>query len=280
MTTQQITLEPMTPEHLSGAVELSRQVGWPHRREDWELVHSLSQGVVSLDRGRVVATTLLTPYGEDAANINMVIVDGSMRGRGLGRMLMEWALAKAGERSCHLVATLEGLPLYEKLGFVATGRIAQHQGEALPVDTPDHVSWSDAGDNVRLVMLDRAGFGHDRSGLMQLLHERAQFAVIRDEGDVQAFAAIRAFGRGGVIGPVVARDRAEAEALIQFLLAHRRGKFVRIDTDADTNLAGWLAERGLARVGGGISMRRSVAGQRERELGSHRSYALVSQALG
>jgi GNAT superfamily N-acetyltransferase len=280
MSEQQITLEPMAPEHLNGAVELSGQVGWPHRREDWELVHSLSQGVVVVEQGRVVATTLLTPYGEGAANINMVIVDASMRGRGLGRTLMEWTLAKAGERSCHLVATLEGLPLYEKLGFVATGKIMQHQGEALLVDAPDRVSWSDASDHAHLVMLDRVAFGHDRSRLMQRLRERAQFAIIRDQGDVHAFATIRAFGLGFVVGPVVARNRAEAQALIQFLLAHHRGRFVRIDTDADTNLAGWLAERGLARVGGGIAMRRSLAGQKARELGHHRRYALVSQALG
>ena len=140
MTAQQITFETMTPEHLDGAVELSRQAKWPHRREDWELVQSVSQGIVALEDERVVATIMMTPYGDDAATINMVIVDAAMRGRGLGRKLMEEALAKAGERTCYLVATQEGLPLYERLGFVATGEIVQHQGEALPVDAPAHVS--------------------------------------------------------------------------------------------------------------------------------------------
>ena len=77
-----------------------------------------------------MATILMTPYGEDAATINMVIVDAAIRGRGLGRKLMEEALARAGERTSYLVATQEGLPLYEKLGFVATGKIVQHQGVA------------------------------------------------------------------------------------------------------------------------------------------------------
>ncbi|TIP96178.1 MAG: N-acetyltransferase, partial [Mesorhizobium sp.] len=36
MTTRQIIIEEMTAGHLEGAVELSRQVEWPHRREDWE----------------------------------------------------------------------------------------------------------------------------------------------------------------------------------------------------------------------------------------------------
>ena len=41
MTAEQISLEAMETEHLDGAVLLSREAGWPHRREDWELVLSL-----------------------------------------------------------------------------------------------------------------------------------------------------------------------------------------------------------------------------------------------
>jgi GNAT superfamily N-acetyltransferase len=280
MTTRQIVLEEMTPGHLEGAVELSRQVEWPHRRDDWELAHSVSRGIVALEAQRVVATIMMTPYGDDAAAINMVIVDAAMRGRGLGRKIMEEALAKAGERTCYLTATQDGLPLYEKLGFVTTGEIVQHQGEALAASAPARVSWAESGDLARLEVLDRGASGHDRSALMKRLFERAKFAVIRDEGDTQAFSAIRPFGRGLVIGPVVARNGAEAKALIDFLLAHHQGKFVRVDTDVSTDLAEWLTGRGLAHVGGGITMRRSMATHRESKPAHHRTYALVSQALG
>jgi GNAT superfamily N-acetyltransferase len=280
MTAGQIILEEMTSEHLDGAVELSRQVKWPHRSQDWELAQSVSRGVVALNEERVVATIMMTPYGDDAATINMVIVDASMRGRGLGRKMMEEALANAGGRTCYLVATQEGLPLYEKLGFVTTGEIVQHQGEALPVAAPAHVSWSESGDHARLGVLDRESYGHDRSALMQVLRERAKFAVIRDEGEVQAFGVIRPFGRGLVIGPVVARNDIEAKTLIDFLLAHHQGTFVRIDTDMSTNIAEWLTRRGLTHVGGGITMRRGTDAQEDTRTAPRRIYALVSQALG
>lgn len=280
MTTRQIIIEEMTAGHLEGAVELSRQVEWPHRREDWELAQSVSRGIVALEQERVVATIMMTPYGDNAAAINMVIVDAAMRGRGLGRKMMEEALAKAGERTCCLTATRQGLPLYEKLGFVTTGEIVQHQGEALAVSVPACVSWAESGDFARLEVLDREAFGHDRSALMKRLFERGKFAVIRDEGDIQAFSAIRPFGRGLVIGPVVARNGAEAKALIDFLLAHHQGKFVRVDTDVSTDLAEWLTGRGLAQVGGGITMRRSMVTHKESKPAHHRTYALVSQALG
>ena len=278
MTPEQITLKTMTAEHLNDAVELSRQVGWPHRREDWELMQSLSQGVVVQEEERVVGTILMTPYGDDAATVNIVIVDAAMRGRGLGRKLMEEALARAGERTCYLVATQEGLPLYEKLGFVATGKIVQHQGLAPSVDAPAHVSWGENADHARLVVLDRAAFGHDRSALMRSLRERAKFAVVRDQGDVQAFAAIRRFGRGLVIAPVVARKLHEARCLIDFLLADSAGEFVRIDTDESTGLGEWLTRRGLAHVGDGITTR-LIVGEPKSEITSHQTYALVSQAL-
>jgi GNAT superfamily N-acetyltransferase len=278
MTAEQISLEAMGTKHLDGAVLLSREAGWPHRREDWELVLSVSEGIVALHDGRVVATTIMTPFGSDAAAINMVIVDAAMRGRGLGRRLMDAALERAGTRNCRLVATKEGLPLYEKLGFVAVGEIVQHQGKALKVATPATVSWARDDDYEKICSLDRIACGLDRSKLMSILRQAAQFAVIRERGEVAAFAGARAFGRGLVIGPVVASSSQQAKDLIQFMLAHHEGGFVRLDTELSTGLGPWLVERGLAHVGGGIPMRRGR--KVERAEAPYRTYALVNQALG
>lgn len=51
-----ISFESMTAAHIAGAVELSHQVDWPHRPEDWELSRSISFGVVGLAEGRVLAS--------------------------------------------------------------------------------------------------------------------------------------------------------------------------------------------------------------------------------
>jgi GNAT superfamily N-acetyltransferase len=278
MTAEQISLEAMETEHLDGAVLLSREAGWPHRREDWELVLSVSEGIVALLDGRVVATTIMTPFGSDSAAINMVIVDAAMRGRGLGRRLMDAALERAGTRSCRLVATKEGLPLYEKLGFVAVGEIVQHQGKALKVVAPANVSWARDDDYEKICSLDRTASGLDRSRLMSVLRHAAQFAVVRDKGEVAAFAGLRAFGRGLVVGPVVASSSQQAKDLIGFMLAHHEGDFVRLDTDLSTGLGPWLTEHGLVHVGGGIPMQRGS--KLERAETSYRTYALVNQALG
>lgn len=279
MQKNQIDIVAFGPEHIDGAVALSRAEKWPHRREDWMLVQQLSAGVVATDAdGRVTGTTLVTPYGEDCATINMVIVDKSMRGLGVGRKLMERAMAFAGGRPLRLIATDEGLPLYEKLGFIKTGHIRQHQGEVHPLDRPEGVDDMQAGDLDALKTLDREAYGADRSALIDALATHGKIAVIRKGEAIEAWAAIRTFGRGEVIGPVIAPDAETARALIAYHASSRPGAFLRVDTGGETGIAPWLSEIGLAHVGGGVAMRRSA--REDAKLARRKVYALANQALG
>lgn len=278
MQASQIDIQTFQPEHLDAAVELSRQAGWPHRKEDWALVLSLSKGFVALENGRVVGTAMATLLGETCATVNMVIVDESMRGRGLGRQLMQAALDAAENRECRLVATADGLPLYEKLGFAARGKVCQHQGIPSATERPAGVAWVDSVDPAELATLDAQAFGADRAALFAALGSRARFALVQEQGVIKGFAALRSFGRGEVIGPVVAEDVEIAKDLIAFILSERAGAFLRVDTTVDTGLAPWLAEHGLAHVGGGIAMRRTKADISADK--TFKTFALTSQALG
>jgi hypothetical protein len=53
--TSRIAFATFAPEHLDGAVLLSRQAGWPHRREDWATVLALSTGFVAPEGDRDIA---------------------------------------------------------------------------------------------------------------------------------------------------------------------------------------------------------------------------------
>ncbi|MGR6432951.1 GNAT family N-acetyltransferase [Rhizobium sp. PAMB 3174] len=279
MQNNQIDLVAFGPEHIEGAVLLSRAESWPHRHADWKLAQELSTGIAAVDAdGRVVGTTLVTPYGRDCATINMVIVDKSMRGLGLGRKLMERAIALAEDRPLRLVATDEGLPLYEKLGFVANGQIRQHQGEVRPVVCPDGVEDMQPGDLDDLKALDKEAHGADRSALIDALVERGEIAVIRKGKTIEAWAAIRPFGRGEVIGPVIAPDAKTACALIAYHASSRPAAFLRVDTGSETGIAPWLSEIGLSHVGGGTAMRRPA--KEDAEQSRRKVYALANQALG
>jgi predicted N-acetyltransferase YhbS len=274
-----IDLIAFDERHLDGAVRLSSEAGWPHRREDWAMLLSLSRGFVALQGDTVVGTTVVTPFGDSFATVSMVIVAAAMRGRGLGRKLMDAALQACGEGECRLTATQDGLPLYEKLGFRATHEIRQHQGipTLLRADA-EGVAWAGPADFSAVAALDGRALGADRRPLLGLLADLGEIAVLREAGTVVGYAALRAFGRGEVIGPVVADTLERAQALIAFIIANRPGAFLRVDTPEWQRLSPWLAALGLAEVGGGIAMRRGP--ERPQPAGPAKPFALASQALG
>jgi len=271
-----LTFDAFSAAHFDDALHLSQAAGWPHRREDWHLLSRLGRGVVALADGRVVGTALATPFGA-VAMANMIIVDAAMRGRGLGRRLMTQAMASVEVPEWRLTATDDGLPLYQKLGFVATGRVLQHQGTAFPQTQPDGVEWADAVDLEAIATLDRQATGAERGALIVRLMIEGQLAVIRRGGDPVGYASLRRFGRGDLIGPVVAETPEMAQRLISFLISQSHSSFLRVDTTEAAGLAPWLTAQGLAPVGGGISMRR---GGSPLPAAPVQCFALAAQALG
>lgn len=280
-----LTIVPFAPGHLAGALALSQAEHWPHRAEDWALFLSLGRGVVALLDGRVAGTALVTRFGP-VGLAGMIIVGEALRGRGLGRKLVEAAMATADVPEYRLIATEAGLPLYRKMGFVETGAVIQYQGilSAVPAPAPGdgHIGRAGAADTAALAALDRQATGLDRgaliaaclrSGQIVTLHDGAQPAAC---GQITGFAAIRPFGRGLLVGPVIARAAGDARALLAGAMADHAGAFVRIDIDAESGLGPWLEQAGLTRAGGGIVM--STA-PRPRTT-PIRCFAIAAQALG
>lgn len=264
-------IRPFAPDHVAEALHLSQQVGWPHTQDDWALALAVSEGVVALHGTRVVGTACCTRFGA-VALINMIIVDEAMRGRGLGRRLMAAAMDLARGSEMRLVATLEGLPLYEKLGFRATHRIFQHQGIAQTAVPEFPVRDGTAQDVARLAEIDHAASGLDRRALLERI--AAEGEVLLAEG---GFALLRDFGRGRVIGPVVARDAATARSLIAEGVLRNAGTFLRIDLPEAAGLSDFVTPLGLAHVGGGTAM---VCDPGVAPAAEFKTFALVSQALG
>lgn len=267
-TTTTPALAAFTPAHLPQALRLSRQAGWPHRERDWALTLSVSQGVVALDGDRVVGTALCSSCGP-VATLNMIIVDEAMRGRGLGRTLMGAIIGLAGDREMRLVATTDGLPLYEKLGFRAVGQIAQHQGIAVAAAPELPVTTGSPADVDRLAQADRAATGLDRTPLLRAIAADGEVLLCNT-----GFALLRDFGRGRVVGPIVAPDAATARALLADAARRCDGTFLRVDLRAGQGLEPLAASLSLAPVGGGTAMTRNP------QTTHPTTFALISQALG
>lgn len=265
-----IEILPFTAQHLPGALALSRALNWPHRPEDWALSFSVSQGVAAVSEGRVVGTALCSMHGP-VATLNMIIVDEAMRGRGLGRQLMQRIIALAETREMRLVATDDGKPLYRKLGFEDCGQIVQLQGIARAT-TPERPVQTGPDDPEVLARMDTAASGLERAALLARI--AADGVTLQTDG---GFALLREFGRGHVLGPVVAQDAGAARALIAAGATRMAGQFLRIDVTASHGLAPFVETLGLSAVGGGAAM---VHSSRARNASDYQTYALVSQALG
>jgi len=277
-----IVLRPLLATDLEAAHALSLRVHWPHRLVDWQLSHQFGSGLAAERDGELIGTALSWRWGAEHATIGLVIVDPRCQGRRVGYRMMEALLADLPGRSVLLHATPDGRGLYERLGFVRTGEVRQHQGTALPaplvaMDAGRRLRPVDQSDTAVLATLDAQARGMPRTALITELLGHGDAVVLDQDGQARGFAILRRFGRGLAIGPVVAPDADGAKALIAHLVGLNAGKFVRIDIDFDSGLAEWLETLGLLRVDAPTVM---VRGRVPAPTGGVRAYALVTQALG
>ncbi len=246
------------------------------------MVLNLGQGACAWSDGRLVGTAMWWVYGDVQARLGMVIVDPAIQRSGIGRALMDKAMAQISARSVVLNATKAGEPLYRRIGFVPDGMIAQHQGIAASgplVHLPERFRIRPMGrsDADMLVTLDAAAFGTRREAVIGRLIDEGDAVILVQGEEPVGFAFQRRFGRGHVIGPVIARSGDEARALIAYWVAVRAGGFLRIDVPEDGDLPPWLENLGLPRAGGALTM---IRGLPLRAVATPRIHALATQALG
>jgi len=228
---------------------LSMGVRWPHRPNDWEHILQTGQGIVAVDGiGRVFGSAMWFPYGDDFATIGMVITSPRAQAQGNGRWLMDQVLERCSDRNLSLNATHAAYSLYIALGFKNEATVYQCQGETaltLPEIPSPH------GEVVHLLQsefetlatLDTLAFGVNRADLLKLLSEKAEICGLKRNGKLVGYSFCREFGRGKVIGPIVASNDQDAIQLTAIHLKNLKGKFARVDTrETQGPFADYLAQ--------------------------------------
>ena len=275
-----VVLLPFARSHLEGALKLSQEMSWPYRFEDWDFALQLGHGFVLQSAGVVIGTACWWPYGETHASAGMIIVSKAAQGRGYGARLMDALLAAARPRIITLNSTAEGMALYQRRGFVPTGVIHQHQGipkERHEAPLPCFVRAMAPADFEVTVSLDQEATGWTRREMLNRLMVVGDGYVLMRDGVPRGYAISRLFGCGHVIGPVVAKSRTDARALIEAALAHLGRVFVRIDISTAAQLGDWLEGIGLPKVGDATTM---VLGTQMPSSGPARMFALANQSFG
>lgn len=277
--TEDVFLLPFARSHLEGALKLSQEMSWPYRLEDWDVALQLGKGFVLERAGTVIGTAAWWPYGETHASAGMIIVAKTAQGRGYGARLMDALLTSARPRSIALNSTAEGQALYQRRGFVPIGVIHQHQG----IPSERHAARSDlvrsmaVTDFDAIMRLDREATGLERRRMLEKLLHSGDGYVLQRDGMARGYAVSRLFGRGHVIGPVVAETATDAQVLIEAALARLGSVFVRIDTSATSQLGDWLEGIGLEQVGDATTM---ILGTPAPSSGPARVFAIPNQSFG
>lgn len=273
-----LTLAPMTREDVPRLHELSVSVRWPHRPEDWATVIGLGHGLIMQDEiGRVAGSAMWFPLGQTHASIGMVITSPRLQDHGAGRWLMGHIMAQTGDRALVLNATRAAYRLYLSLGFTPMEPVSQHNGIVSVIPPgPDHARALTPDDAAELVALDAQTQGVARPDVIAALLRVSDGTVVTRDGAITGFALCRRFGRGRVVGPIVATSPEDAIALVRPHLVS--GRFLRVDTrEAKGPFRDFLVAAGIGHYD---SVTRMHLGAPPQPTGPARLFGLVNQALG
>jgi len=231
---------------------LSISVGWPHRPKDWDLLRRAGHGIVAVDGiGRVFGSAMWFPHGDDFATIGLVITTPRSQAQGGGRWLMDLVLERCGERNLSLNATHAAYNFYVSLGFTKEAIVYQRQGEvaALPATPALEGELTELSKErlEEITALDTRVFGTNRERLLALLSENGSVSILRRGSKIVGYSMCREFGRGHVIGPIVAKNDHDAIHLAAVHLKELTGRFVRVDTrEKGGTFADFLQQSSLA----------------------------------
>lgn len=223
---------------VSGLIELSASVGWDY--DENEIGTVLSSGKIFGHKnaeGKIVSSAAIIPYDTSLASIGMVIVNKNFRGMGLGKEATKKCIESVSkDTTIMLIATEEGKPLYEKMGFNTVDFVHKHLCDnyitiSKPLNNSDVIIEEFSGVDINEILkLDEDAFGDRRSRfLMNRIKQSEKCLVVKDNNGTIVGYGLSILGPINLIlGPIVAPDFQTASFLIDKLSLKHRGK-LRID---------------------------------------------------
>ena len=248
------TIRTMRPDEISIAVDWAAAEGWnPGLADDACFASVDPEGffIGELD-GAPVATVSCVNYGARFAFLGFYIVRADLRGSGYGLRIWNAAIAHAGTRVIGLDGVVAQQENYRKSGFQLAYANVRYGGTVAAPAAPraEIIALSDVP--MAAVETDDATvFPAPRPAFLQAWISAAGHAgcaLLRD-GRLAGWGVIRPCRKGFKIGPLVADDRATAEAVLSALLARVGGGEIFLDVPGINREAIALAQDfGLAPV--------------------------------
>ncbi|PAE87444.1 GNAT family N-acetyltransferase [Shouchella clausii] len=221
-----------------GLIELSASVGWDY--DENEIGTVLSSGKIFGHKnaeGKIVSSAAIIPYDTSLASIGMVIVNKNYRGMGLGKETTKKCIESVSkDTAIILIATEEGKPIYEKIGFKTVDYVHKYLCDnsktlSKPFNNSDVIIEEFSGDDINEILtLDEGAFGEKRSlFLMNRIRQSEKCLVVKDNnGKIVGYGLSILGPINLILGPIVAPNFQTASLLIDKLSSKHQGK-LRID---------------------------------------------------
>ena len=249
-----LRIRTMRPDEISIAVEWAAAEGWNPGLADAACFGTVDPDgflIGELD-GAPAATISCVNYDTSFAFLGFYIVREDLRGRGCGLRIWNAAIAHAGVRVIGLDGVVAQQENYKKSGFGFAYANIRYGGTVAALDAP----WASVIPLTEIPLTtveayDSTVFPAPRTAFLRAWigsPGHVGRALVRD-GRLAAWGVSRPCRQGRKIGPLVADDRATAEAVLAALLALGGGGEIFLDVPSVNPDAVALAQAlGLAPV--------------------------------
>jgi ribosomal protein S18 acetylase RimI-like enzyme len=256
-----LAYRPLGPGDVAGACALNAEAGWNQVAADWRYMLAAGGGTgIEAADGRLVASSMVLPWGDRFGWIAMILVTRDHQRRGLATELMRRAIERCRDRGwiAGLDATEQGRPVYLPLGFRDVYALSRWTADAAaPIPAPAvPVRPLAAADLPAVAAWDASVFGAERAAyLAHLLARAPEVAFVSEQGGRIAGFVLGRDGRLATqVGPLEAGDEATALALLAAAVGGQRGRVFLDAADRHVTVrerleaAGFRRQRGYTRM--------------------------------
>lgn len=289
MDSAQFEIRLLNRQDADDLLALSQSLDWDFTKKYWQIILFTGYAYGAFDgTGRLVGTASSISYVDTHCFVGAVIVAKELQGQGLGKRLMMALHSKISELDvpAKLIATPEGVPLYERLGYETVDwcyKLVRQTPPPKPILTElEGLNCKPLSNELmsQVCKFDKLHFGADRSHVLRALQEAGYSGVAlldKESSEVQGYAMVLTRPDQISIGPIVTQSVQHAMALCD-LLAYGQSKSIRVDSFS------YHQEFRELLQGVGYALDTKSPLMMRGDLKKHRDqkavFALISQALG